>query len=271
MSTDPSGSHAPRFLHAPRRSRTEPVHRNDAAADTLVSGTHVPRRCGGENQVTADRSGNAPRRGRGGRRGGRPQQQQGQGPRANQHPQGPRPPRRGGGPPHGPRDDAGNMAGGPHRAADGRGFQPRVPRPATPRPASGNMTRRRENGASGWTTVRPWRPPRDDASEPILDDDTQPDWTEHRPARPTGLPTAGVTRGRLRPPAWPGGSGGRRATPRPGTGPNRREGAGNPPPRGQRPGGHPNQRPNPPNQRNGADRRPRAWMPNPGPARDDDE
>lgn len=115
------------------------------------------------------------------------------------------------------------------RAADnatGRGTpKGGPPRGGSSRPprggGQGGGFQRRTSSTSGWTTVRPWRPPRDDADEPILDDeDTQPNWdtipadrtSRHTTGTGAARPAAG--RSRSRPPAWPGGNtqGSRRPT-----------------------------------------------------------
>ena len=183
--------------------------------------------------MTAERSGNAPRGRRGGQRpGGRPQQP-GQRPASgqSQSPGGPRRARPGERPPaRGQRTGGTGMPGenrGPRRqgATGGFGAAP-ARRPAGQRPPAGPQ-RRGGSGTSGWTTVRPWRPPRDDASEPLLDDEAQPDWNEQhtrRPPRrtsgdPAGTPSAAGGRTRVRPPAWPGGSANRGGAGAPNRGP----------------------------------------------------
>jgi hypothetical protein len=95
-----------------------------------------------------------------------------------------------------------------------RGGPPRSGASRPPRSGGqGGGFQRRTSSTSGWTTVRPWRPPRDDADEPVLDDeDTQPNWDAMPPdrtsRRTTGIgaarPAAG--RSRSRPPAWPSGN-----------------------------------------------------------------
>lgn len=179
--------------------------------------------------MTAERSGNAPRGGR--PQGGRPAngRQQPSGGRATRPNGGPangarrqsgvspsRAPRPGGGPAMGNRGPQRVANGQPER--DGNVAQPSVRRAGGQ--AYDSPVRRQQRGAAGWTTVRPWRPPRDNANEPALDDDSQPNFPQDhhsRPAQRLGLPSAGRSnagaasaRGRMRPPAWPGGgSGGR--------------------------------------------------------------
>jgi hypothetical protein len=197
------------------------------------------------DQVTAERSGNAPRGRRNAGRGGGPQQRasgSGQG-------TGPRRVRRDDNSPRGQRPTgAGSGAGGRTRPRTATGS----PRAGGPRPPGGPQ--RRSSGTAGWTAVRPWRPPRDDASEPLLDDDTQPDWTEQRPARSPGAPrpAAGAGGGRMRPPPWPGGpqrGTGRQGGRRSGAGPNRPNGSASNSGRG------------PAQRGSGPGRRTRTWLP----------
>jgi hypothetical protein len=99
----------------------------------------------------------------------------------------------------------------------GRGAQGASARGGGARPTrsggQGGYQRRGPSNTTGWTTVRPWRPPRDDADVPMLDeDDAQPNWdalpadrSSRRPAGTSigaGRPAAG--RSGSRPPAWPG-------------------------------------------------------------------
>jgi len=128
---------------------------------------------------------------------------------------------------------------------------------------------------TGWTTVRPWRPPRDDADEPILDDDEkQPDWDANPTRTDAQRGSRSLTDGlggqprrssRVRPPAWPGG--GQRQGPRPQA---RRPDGGNQSGAGQnrpRPGGN-SAGGGPP--AGGGQRRRGTWM-RPGAPRPDDE
>jgi hypothetical protein len=154
---------------------------------------------------------------------------------------------------------------GPGRGAS-KGGPPRGGTSRQSRGGQGGGFQRRTSSTSGWTTVRPWRPPRDEAEEPILDDDdTQPNWdaipadrTTRRPAGTSvGAARPAAGRGRSRPPAWPGGpsQGSRRSTNEPARAP---RGNGTPSSRTRRPA--PNQRQNqrPPR---GTQPRSSTWMP----------
>jgi hypothetical protein len=154
-------------------------------------------------------------------------------------------------------DNAGGR--GASKGGPSRGSASRPPRTG----GQGGGFQRRTSSTSGWTTVRPWRPPRDDADEPILDDeDTQPNWdtipadrtSRQKMGTSAARPTAG--RNRSRPPAWPGGGsqGGRR--PANETGRTNRSGA-SASPRTRRPASDQRQNQRPP--RN-AQSRPSTWM-----------
>jgi 23S rRNA pseudouridine2605 synthase len=200
--------------------------------------------------VRSERSGNSPRGGRGRRPSdGRPpspgQPQPGAG--------------RGGSSQRRPRAaDTGPARGAP-RGGPPRGGASRPPRTG----GQGGGFQRRTSSTSGWTTVRPWRPPRDDADEPMLDDDdSQPNWdtipADRRSQRPpgAGAPRPAAGRGRSRPPAWPGGSpqGGRRPANDPAQSP---RGGNTAAPRARRPASNQRQNQRPP--RNTAPRS-STWM-----------
>lgn len=181
--------------------------------------------------------------------------------------------RPGNGPPRGNSGPQGGIARGPRRPPSLPNSRDVQPRSSGQRP-QGWSRQRSTNGAAGWTSVRPWQPPRDDANEPILDDDEpQPDYVDRRlqgvprPSTGNGAPPTGFNgRGHVRPPSWPSGNVGR-PPPRP---PERR-----PPPQDRRPGPPAQGNYGPPGRGNSGPpgrgtfgpaaergpRRPRTWLP----------
>lgn len=232
-------------LHSPCAVCARPADRIVSACSPS-SDSELQGRCfTKEKRVTSERTGNSPR----GKRGGRAQTGRPPAPGQGGGQRRPRPAnnRPGRGAPQG----GGNRSGGaarPPRSGGQGGYQ------------------RRTSSTSGWTTVRPWRPPRDDADEAILeDDDTQPNW-DALPAQRPQRQAAEAGRPRSRPPAWPGNApqGGRRNPGAPGPSPARRPDL----PQQRTQGGSPNARRN--QRPSGSKRRSGTWIPPESAPKDED-